>query len=120
MSRELDGELDFNDDEKTKLGTNRLPLAPRDEVLVRLCKASADRVLEWALAKQTTNDLGWVYTLRGRDTAEMIRKTYENGRDVSYLQRSLPPVIDVLGEAGLTEVTAELRLLLRRGRGARA
>jgi len=120
LTRELEGEFDDVGEEAGKQGAETVHLAPRDEVLVRLCKASVDRVLGWTRAKQTTNDVGWVFTLRGRDTAELIRKTYQFGRDAVYLQRSLPAVIDVLGEAGLTDVVADLRLLLRRGRNAGA
>lgn len=120
LGRELDGDFDDIGGEPMKKGTVAIPLAPRDEVLVQICKASAERVLAWARAKTTTNDIGWVSMLSGRDTAELIRKTYESGRDVAYLQRTLPAVIDILGEAGLMDVATDLRLLLRRGRGIKS
>jgi hypothetical protein len=66
----------------------------------------------------------WESTARSSGLCRQVRRAtgekLELGHvssGLGYLQRSLPPVIDVLGEAGLTDVAAELRLLLRRGRG---
>ncbi len=94
----------------------KLPLAPTDSVLIGFCRASAERVREWRNQKMTTNDIGWVSMLSGEDTAAMIRKVYRVGSDKAYVQRSLAPVIDVLSEAGIAEVAADLRLMLRRGK----
>src|SRR4051794_9202787 len=82
------------------LPTDKHPfrIAPRDEILVRLRRASAERVREWAAQKQTTDDLGWVSMLSGRDTADFMRKVDKVCRDREYMQRELPPIIDVLGE----------------------
>ncbi len=115
LGRELEGKIDGNEDIEGQAQRELLHLAPTDEVLVRLCHASAERVRTWARGGTTTDDVGWISALKGRDTANLIRQVFRFGRDKGYLQRSLPPAIDILGEAGYPELAAELRLVLRRG-----
>jgi len=114
LGRELEGTIDGNEALGGQGQNAKLPLAPQDEALVRLCRASAERVKTWAGDGTTTSDMGWISALKGRDTATLIRQVYRFGRDKSYLQRNLPPVIDILGEAGYHDIAAELRLMLRR------
>ena len=90
-------------------------VAPGDELLLRLCRASAERVAEWREKGETTNDLGYVQALSGRDTAGLMEHVVENARDREYVRRELPQVIDILASAGLTSLATELRLKLRRG-----
>jgi hypothetical protein len=115
VGRELAGQIDGNESIKGQSPRTLLPLAPTDEVLVRLCRASAERVRFWVRDGTTTNDAGWVSALTGRDTANLISQVFSVGRDKAFLQRSLPPAIDILGEAGYPELAADLRLMLRRG-----
>lgn len=115
LCRELEGKIDANQSDGGYTPQKHVPLAARDEVLVRLCRASAERVLEWSRMGATTNDGGWWTSLVGQDTAEMIRLVYSRGRDRAFLQRSLPAVVDLLHGAGRIELSTELRLMLRRG-----
>jgi hypothetical protein len=115
IGRELEGEIDGNEGLKGQSQRELLPLAPTDEVLVRLCRASVERVRTWAQEGTTTDDMGWISALKGRDTANLIRQVFLLERDKGYLQRSLPPAIDILGDAGYPELATELRLVLRRG-----
>jgi hypothetical protein len=86
-----------------------------DELLLRFCRASAERVASWRAAKKTTSDLGWVSALTEQETADLIRAVVEAGSDRDYLRRELPQVIDRLAEAGCTGTATGLRLYLRRG-----
>ncbi|MGB2985220.1 MAG: hypothetical protein WBE26_05000, partial [Phycisphaerae bacterium] len=90
------------------------PVALSDELLLRLCRASAERVARWREQRVTTNDLGYVQALSGRDTAELIERVVQNARDREYVRRELPQVVDILATAGLTSLATELRLKLRR------
>jgi len=115
LGRELEGKIDGNEAIQGQSQRELLPLAPTDEVLVRLCHASAERVRTWAREGTITDDMGWISALKGRDTANLITQVFRFGRDKGYLQRSLPPAIDILGDAGYPELAGELRLVLRRG-----
>ena len=89
------------------------PVAPSDELLLRLCRASAERVAEWHKLGETTNDLGYIQALSGRDTAELIEQVFQNARDREYVRRELPPIIDILASAELMSLATKLRLKLR-------
>ena len=115
LGRELEGKIDGNEAIQGQSQPELPPLAPTDEVLVRLCHASAERVRTWAREGTITDGMGWISALKGRDTANLITQVFRFGRDKGYLQRSLPPAIDILGDAGYPELAAELRLVLRRG-----
>jgi hypothetical protein len=86
-----------------------------DELLIELCRASADRVAAWRAAGTTTRDFGWGAALTGHETADLIRAVLEAASDRNYLRRELPPLIDRLAEHGSPGIATELRLLLRRG-----
>lgn len=95
LGRELDGDLEGNAAQPGETASQPMRVVPRDELLVGFCRASVERVREWAAQKQTTDDLGWVSMLSGRDTAELIRKVFQAGhQDRQYIPRALPPIID--------------------------
>ena len=95
-------------------GTGRRTIAPSDELMVRLCRASAERVVGWRRAGETTQDLGYGACLWGGDTADLLEHVYEYARDRDFVRRELAPIIDILAGAGLTPMATDLRLKIRR------
>jgi hypothetical protein len=85
-----------------------------DDLLIQLCRASADRVARWRTLGKRTDDLGWGGALAGHDTSFLVRQVFNYGEDREYLRREIPNVIDRLHQAGLEEVATELRVYLRR------
>lgn len=89
------------------------PIAPSDDLMLRLCRASAERVIAWKQARETTEDLGYIMALSGEDTAELIKCVFEHARDREHVRRNLPPIIDLLGGVGFTKSATALRLMIR-------
>jgi hypothetical protein len=92
---------------------SRFPIP--DDVLVRLSCASAQRIARWAAEGKKTNDWGFAGTLSGQETAELMRLAFGEAADRAFVRRGLAPCIDVIADAGLTELANDLRLFVRRG-----
>ncbi len=84
-----------------------------DETFIELCRASADRVAAWWGEGMRTNDLGYVYSLAGTNTSELIMLVFQNANDREAVRRALAPIIDTLADAGLRETAIQLRSKLR-------
>ncbi|NLS98066.1 MAG: hypothetical protein GXX96_38540 [Planctomycetaceae bacterium] len=84
-----------------------------DQYLVRFCQESAARVSRWRAEGKRSDDLGWMGGPSGQDTAQLIEKVIEHGRDRDYLRRMLPSIIDTLSEAECTTLAAKLRIGVR-------
>jgi hypothetical protein len=95
------------------------PLAITEEIellLVRLCSASVNRVSLWKRQGKATEDLGWIRGLHGIDSVGLMKSMFDASRDRDRLERQLAPLADILADAGLQGVAADLRAHLRRAR----
>ena len=92
----------------------RRDIAPTDNLLLRLCRASAERVAEWRRKGETTRDLGYGVCLWGGDTGDLIELVFLYARDREYVRRELSPIIDILASAELTTLATDLRMKIRR------
>ena len=92
----------------------RREIAPTDSLLLRLCRASAERVAEWRRKGETTRDLGYGACLWGGDTGDLIESVFLHARDREFVRRELSPIIDILAGAGLTTLATDLRMKIRR------
>jgi hypothetical protein len=85
-----------------------------EDALRALCRASVDRVVAWKREGKTTDDLAWRSGLDGRNSAELVKSCLDASRDRERMKRGLIPLADVLADAGLTQVAADLRAHLRK------
>jgi len=85
-------------------------------LLLKVCRASVDRVSLWKRQGKTTEDLGWIRGLNGIDSVDLIKTVFDASRDRDQFERDLAPLADILADAGLQGVAADLRAHLRRVR----
>jgi hypothetical protein len=85
-----------------------------EDVLMRLAKASVERVATWKQEGKTTNDHGWIDGLDGRDSSELVKCCLEASRDKSRMKRILMPNADILAGAGKAQVAGDLFAYLRK------
>jgi len=84
-----------------------------DELLLKLCTASAERVAQWRKRGKTTSDLGYIRAVSGECTEHLIRSAFEGAANRKYMRRELPSITDILADAGLTQVATRLRIYMR-------
>jgi hypothetical protein len=89
---------------------------PLEEILLSLCQASVDRVCKWKQEGKTTEDLGWGKALNGSDSVELIKIVIDATPDQNQLAVQLMPLADLLADAGLQGIAADLRTHLRKAR----
>jgi hypothetical protein len=85
-------------------------------LLLGLCRASVVRVSEWKRQGKTSKDVGWSRGLDGIDSVALIKTLFDVGRDRDRLERQLAPLADILADASLQGIAADLRTHLRRVR----
>ncbi len=112
---ELKEEIGQRRPDEKKEADQRREVAPTDNLLLRLCKASAERVAEWRRKGEATRDLGYGACLWGGDTGDLIELVFLHARDREFVRRELSPIIDILASAGLTTLATDLRIKTRRG-----
>jgi hypothetical protein len=83
------------------------------EIMIRFCRASAERVAQWRKEGKTTNDIAYGHSLSGGSTSELIALTFESAADREHARRELAPIIDILADAGLRDIASQLRSKLR-------
>ena len=83
------------------------------ENLMRLCRASVERVRDWHKQGKTTDGLGWGGTLNGIESAKLIRTCRAASPDPRQFAASAIGWCDVLAGSGQQGLAAELRLEMR-------
>lgn len=84
-----------------------------ESALPALCRLSVERVAAWKKEGRTTDDLGWLSGLDGRDSFDLVKTCVEVSRDRGALIKELIPLSDKLADAGYHRVAAEMRAFLR-------
>jgi len=60
--------------------------------------------------------MGWIRGLNGVESVELIKTTFNGSQNGDWLGQELAPLADILADAGLQGVAADLRAHLRRVR----
>jgi hypothetical protein len=84
-----------------------------ERILPTLCRLSIERVAAWKKEGRTTDDLGWLSGLDGRDSLDLVRTCVEVSRDRGSLIKDLTPLADKLADAGYHRIASEMRAFLR-------
>ena len=79
-----------------------------EDATVKLARASVARVARWRQEGKTTEDLGWYGAIDGRESSRLITALIGVSHDRERLVREAAPLLDILADAGCTQLAAEL------------